>query len=83
MLSKSVYTPLGHNTMISLNPNYTFDTFVVGSSNNLAHAASLAVANAPGFAYNPLFISVSYTHLDVYKRQRLMLPKAPPDAASP
>ncbi|KXS44077.1 MAG: chromosomal replication initiator protein, partial [Candidatus Frackibacter sp. T328-2] len=39
-----------------LNPKYTFDTFVIGSSNRFAHAASLAEAEAPAKAYNPLFI---------------------------
>lgn len=51
----------------SINPKYTFDTFIIGSSNKFAHAAAVAVAQNPGKRYNPLFIygdvGLGKTHL--------------------
>lgn len=55
------------NSISSLNPKYTFDTFVIGNSNRFAHAACVAVAESPAKAYNPLFlyggVGLGKTHL--------------------
>lgn len=63
----SVPLPEAPTSDIGLNPRYTFDHFVVGKANELAHAASMAVAAKPGEAYNPLFIyggsGLGKTHL--------------------
>ncbi len=58
---------LGEGELTRLNPRYTFENFIVGQSNRLAHAGCLAVTENPGLAYNPLFVygdaGLGKTHL--------------------
>ncbi len=65
--NSNLSSPTEISSLTNLNPKYTFDTFVIGNSNRFAHAASVAVAESPSKAYNPLFIyggvGLGKTHL--------------------
>ncbi len=74
-ISPSSSPPAVETPSLPLNPKYSFDTFVVGSSNQFAHAAARAVAESPSHSYNPLFlygsVGLGKTHLLHAMAQRL------------
>ncbi len=82
---KAITVSKGVDRYSTINPKYTFDTFVVGPSNSLAYAAARAIAQKPGELYNPLFIygdsGLGKTHLlhaigneiQLYNKQALVL----------
>ena len=64
---ESSYISENNTFKSNLNPKYTFDSFIIGNSNRMAYAASVAISDSPGTAYNPLFIygnsGLGKTHL--------------------
>ena len=78
--SRATSIPSQHRARLDFNPRYSFDQFIIGDGNRLAHAAALAVAETPGDAHNPLFLyappGLGKTHL-LHAIGNYLLPSAP------